>query len=317
MRLHHVDTVDKVSARALAANGRKTGAITTEWDISGKCESPIVRELWGRDSGKDGERYVAIGSGSDARAAVCEVTVPCRRCRPCLRKRAALWRARASSEAMAADRTWFGTLTLNPNSHHTMWLRALARATERGLDLDTDADEMFKARCAEIGKEITLMLKRVREKYAGKLRFLAVFEAHASGLPHVHMLIHQVGPEPLRYDDLKRQWRLGFSVWKLCDVSTASYVCKYLTKSSLARVRASLGYGSEALISLPDTLLRQVFNVNISTTPSQRAALYGRAILQRRLKYDGRFTIPNPVGRASRAGDDIQSPGSGEHPPDT
>lgn len=107
----------------------------------------------------------------------------------------------------------------------------------------------FRERHRAIGAEITKLVKRLREAYQEPLRLLLVVEAHKSGLPHYHMLVHQVNEKPLLYDDLKRLWRFGFSKWKLCEPSAASYVCKYLTKSSLARVRASLGYGDPGEVS--------------------------------------------------------------------
>ena len=45
---------------------------------------------------------------------------------------------------------------------------------------------------------------------------------------------------------LEDAWKLGFTSFKLVEPasSTASYVTKYLTKSALARVRASVHYGT-------------------------------------------------------------------------
>lgn len=141
-----------------------------------------------------------------------------------------------------------GTLTLSPEAHHLMLCRARQRWSARGNgDLDKEGPEdIFAQRHHAIGVEITKFAKRVREKHKGVIRLLCVLEAHKSGLPHYHMLIHQCDGELLRYDDLQTQWGWGFSKWKLCDPAAASYVCKYLTKSSLARVRASLGYGGLA-----------------------------------------------------------------------
>jgi len=45
---------------------------------------------------------------------------------------------------------------------------------------------------------------------------------------------------------LRRQWTLGFSKFNLVDEKdprAAHYVCKYLSKTAEARVRASLQYG--------------------------------------------------------------------------
>jgi hypothetical protein len=88
------------------------------------------------------------------------------------------------------------------------------------------------------------------------MRFLLVAEAHKTGLPHYHALIHEVDPErPVRSRILRQQWTLGFSQCKLVaqgdETKSASYVAKYLAKSAAARVRASQGYGQNAV---PDVL---------------------------------------------------------------
>ena len=64
------------------------------------------------------------------------------------------------------------------------------------------------------------------------------------------MLIHEKDPtKPLRHAQLKDCWRVGFTNFKLVKETperplerAAFYVTKYLSKSSLARVRASMGY---------------------------------------------------------------------------
>lgn len=175
-----------------------------------------------------------------------EMEVRCRKCDNCLRTRAALWRGRAKTEIDAAPRTWFGTLTLAPEHHsRTVMLadRILRRGGERFEDLSSS--EQFKWRHEMISKEITLWLKRVRKESGARLRYCLVAEAHKSGLPHYHMLVHeQAGSPPVRHKVLASQWRLGWNQFKLSDSGAAFYVTKYLTKSSMARVRASRRYGS-------------------------------------------------------------------------
>lgn len=100
-----------------------------------------------------------------------------------------------------------------------------------------------------IGPEITRYLKRVRKESKSSFRYLLVMEAHKSGLPHYHMLLHEKpfgGEIPKRI--LKYQWHLGHTDFKLVDDAQhkAEYMCKYLAKSLLARVRASKGYGIQA-----------------------------------------------------------------------
>lgn len=98
------------------------------------------------------------------------------------------------------------------------------------------------------------------------------------GRPHFHVLLHEVG-SPLvlpnewqvhkgpceadcklgtsslrliHKDDgeahihalVRKQWHHGFSTAVLCgDMRSAVYVCKYVSKDPMARVRASIGYG--------------------------------------------------------------------------
>lgn len=107
------------------------------------------------------------------------------------------------------------------------------------------AQEQFVELCAELGREVTLMLKRLRKQTGVTFKYLLVFEKHKSGLPHCHMLMHeQSSDSPLRHAALTAQWKLGYSKFKLCEsVKSAWYVSKYLAKSVEARVRASLRYG--------------------------------------------------------------------------
>ena len=146
-------------------------------------------------------------------------------------------------------RTWFGTLTLAPQSHFEVVSRIRLRLAKRGEDFDTFPEtRQFSERVHEIGKEITLWLKRVRKESAAKLRYVLVAERHKSGLPHFHLLVHEVCEDrPVAERTLRKQWHLGFSQFKLVaqgdETRTAGYVAKYLTKSALARVRSSVGYG--------------------------------------------------------------------------
>lgn len=54
---------------------------------------------------------------------------------------------------------------------------------------------------------------------------------HEAGTLHDHAFVRQ-------------QWPLGFTTVKRCmDMKSAVYVCKYVSKDPMARVRASIGYG--------------------------------------------------------------------------
>lgn len=142
-------------------------------------------------------------------------------------------------------------------------------------------EEIFQARATEFGVELTKWLKRIRkgdqDHPTPQVRYLLVAEAHDSvqtspeirGRPHFHILLHEqragslVLPdewERRRYrsrgrwkdglfvkDDgfLRKNWEFGFTKFQLAESSgSASYLCKYLTKTLLVRVRASQGYGT-------------------------------------------------------------------------
>ncbi|UIW10394.1 replication initiator protein [Flyfo microvirus Tbat2_171] len=166
----------------------------------------------------------------------------CRKCVQCLRHRARLWTARAMDETKASTRTWFGTLTLAPDRQTWARYSALARMERRCSDT-SDPDAVFAETARVIGDELQRFLKRLRK--VAPLRFLLVCEAHKSGLPHFHALIHEYqGTITKRV--LEGQWRFGFSHWRLVppgDEQKVGYVCKYLAKSAQTRIRASQDYG--------------------------------------------------------------------------
>lgn len=176
-----------------------------------------------------------------------EIETPCRECETCLRKRARLWTARIIAETRAAPRTWFATLTLSPDQQHLALTHARWQAAKKGVDFDAlSAMERFRLHDRAIQPELTKWLKRVRES-GGPFRYCMVLEAHKSNMPHYHAVLHEVTPlHPLRHAMLTDRWRLGFSTFKLVDEpeKAGGYVAKYLAKSNLARVRASIDYGN-------------------------------------------------------------------------
>jgi hypothetical protein len=154
-----------------------------------------------------------------------------------------MWTQRATLECAKANRTWFGTLTLSPWRHDYAANLARIRLARNGVDLEALAPgEQFAERHREISKEITKYLKRVRKKVA--FRYLIICEAHVSGLPHYHILVHETHA-PIEWRHLSWPWKWGFSKFKLVkdEAHSADYVCKYLSKSDRARVRASVRYG--------------------------------------------------------------------------
>lgn len=195
------------------------------------------------------------------RAVAQVVAARCRKCGACLRHRGRLWTARAMDETASSLRTWFGTLTLSPEEAFRMKLRAM-RTLKRSacIEWDTlDADEQFQAICAEVAPELTKWLKRVRKQSRATIRYLLVTEAHKSGLPHWHFLMHEhEGAVSARV--ISDQWRLGFSHRKLVppeDMKAAAYCSKYLSKSALTRVRASAGYGRRGPRLMTDRMMKE------------------------------------------------------------
>lgn len=251
--MRHLSDVHHLAARALSKGGTAVSRSKTTWDISGRCQDPQWIENYGRPAHRPTDleqegRSFTVRPGGPAPYSV-EMWVPCRKCEACLKFRASLWQRRAETEMSRSCRTWLGTLTLRPEIHHLMVSRARAGLSRQGTDYDNLTDMVkFQYLHNQIGKEITKYLKRLRKQSGSPMRYLFVAEAHKSGLPHYHCLIHEPDPRyQVRHAALKSQWSHGFSDFRLVETSrqAARYVAKYLGKSSLARVRASLRYGEE------------------------------------------------------------------------
>lgn len=187
-----------------------------------------------------------------------EIVTPCHKCTECLKARQRLWTARAIQETKDSYRTWYGTLTLSPTAWTIALTRARAAEAAQGVDYDQlPPAERWALWVAQIQPEITKYLKRVRSEGLRKAgfrdvsavkpyRYLLVTEKHKSGVPHFHALVHEVSPDiPVRKATLDGQWTLGLiRQWRLVDdTRPAHYVCKYLAKDALTRVRASIAYG--------------------------------------------------------------------------
>nr|QJB19342.1 MAG: replication initiator protein [Microvirus sp.] len=238
MELHHWSSVAAIVMLALESGGRRVSPTTVEWDVSNGCSSPVMMSYTGRPEAEEGERYVIVSPG-DKHTLTLEMWVACRKCERCMRRRRRMWTMRAAAEISQAKRTWFVTLTLEPSRRY----QCEAIAEKRDIKYRSrEQDEQDKARFAVIAEEIQRFLKRIRKNSGAKLRYICVQELHKSGEPHYHLLIHEV-EGTLTKAVLQAGWRWGFSQAKLTDPRTAIYVCKYLSKSEGARVRASLGYG--------------------------------------------------------------------------
>ena len=181
-------------------------------------------------------------------ASAATLLVKCRKCGPCLRARTNMWSARAIDETVLSSRTWFSTLTLHPSAALTFRARGEQAYIQRGYaPSELRGEVLFRAFAHALGPELQLWLKRVRKNSGASLRYLMVCEAHKSGIPHFHALVHERGDGKATKRTMEAAWRLGFSQFRLVDRSEARearYVCKYLAKSALTRVRASRQYGS-------------------------------------------------------------------------
>ncbi len=261
--LHH-DRLMWLFTRALEGGARRLSMSACEWDISGNCLLPYRTEYVGRPRtgpiDNPDKFFVFEGKKMTMRV---DILTRCGRCEPCGRARAAEWRIRTQQETARAARTWFGTLTLRPDLQYRMLEIARANAGARAIPWDElDDDQRFKRQADASLKEVTKYLKRVRAMSNVPLRYVCVTEKHKSGLPHFHLLVHEVELRPVTHRILSSQWRLGFEKWRLIpfdNLKTASYLCKYLTKTLAVRVRASKFYGqSQATVGAAVTSIRQI-----------------------------------------------------------
>jgi len=238
------------------------------WDVSAKCTSPVYREIRGAVAPMIG-RCVMTDEMERPRGGRTRMHlyVPCRQCPTCLRRRSYMWAAKAMSELEAWPRTWFVTLTLRDEVQQWALQSARRRLDLQAVDYDSLTEaERFKERVRMISPSITRYLKRVREQSQAPLRYFLVAEAHKSGNPHFHALVHETRADrSIPYRVIRDQWDLGFGHAKVVDDNkrAAFYTAKYLSKSALARVRASVRYGSTEHIN--DLSHRQLENAVITS----------------------------------------------------
>lgn len=278
--MHH-DRLARLIADALTRGATRKGVSRVEWDVAGRCMAPVPREIHSRpgagardpddvrvdetlaklqalfpgaeierdgrppDRRRKSEKYIHVRPGTKFPLTLLMYT-RCRKCDWCRKQRAKMWSLRARSETAAAARTWFGTLTLKPEAHHTMLSRARVKIAKQGLDYEAlSIGEQFTLRHVECSIEITKYLKRIRKESSARFRYLLVAEHHKSGLPHYHVLIHETVSGSIKHRTLSSQWPLGFEKWRVVtDLREATYLCKYLSKATVARVRASVAYGT-------------------------------------------------------------------------
>lgn len=234
-------------------------------DFHGNCTDPVFMNMFGYPDAV----LVSLGIEPDRNVSQ-HLYVRCRRCEACLAHRGRVWTARAVSETLASHRTWFGTLTLHPD-RATQARYAADRALAAAISDRGDTTNQFRAMVDFVNPEITRMLKRIRKNSGAGLRYLLVAEAHKSGMPHWHILLHEHSVAcPKRI--LDQAWQYGFCKWKLVETQEprqARYVCKYLSKAALSRVRASAYYGS----AVPDLITERILNATRATRAAIAAKL--------------------------------------------
>lgn len=137
------------------------------------------------------------------------------------------------------------TLTFRDTFRSRMLMAAQASVGGQAW-AELSSEQRSAALAAEAQPYATLWLKRVRAESGAAFRYLMVTELHEDGMPHLHGLLHE-GQVQIRHRCLSRQWIYGYSNVKLVEEGEAAarYVTKYVSKSPVSRVRASVGYGHD------------------------------------------------------------------------
>ena len=241
----------RLADKALQAGGSHLGhSNAVEWDVGAYCDDPQSRTLHAR--GYLGRMTAKYKWASNPKSLSVHLAgLPCRRCAKCLWLKSEQWTDRAMNELSLWPRTWFVTLTLNPAWQHHLFMAEMAELNSRGWrDDDFDqATREWKLRAMGAAKLLTKYLKNVRKPHSGEaaidLRYLCSIERHKSGLPHLHLLMHEAGGK-LTYDRIGDRWKkYGFFKANLVAEHkvAAHYVCKYVSYNEATRVRASQRYG--------------------------------------------------------------------------
>lgn len=198
---------------------RDDNPTTTYARISGDCSDPrfVSKEARLMDSSSDTLDLAAVG-----------LYVRCRQCPECLAQSRSMWTARSFVEVRRASRTWYATFTFGKDFRNRYPVSERINPAKR---------------------ELTLALKRLRKKVgASKFKYIAVFEEHQDGTPHIHMLIHETDPTTrISWRQINEIWhKIGFHSTTLVDESVnmpIGYLLKYIQKDKKTRIRASKDYG--------------------------------------------------------------------------
>lgn len=250
-QLYH-DNALSLLRRAIGAGAERTGLSSARWNIAGSCTDPFWTTYRGRPEG-DPRQFTFKGRKATV---YIDIATRCRRCEQCRRYRSWEWNHRMTEELRQAVRTWYGTLTLRPVEQYRVLVNARRYTEARGVDWETlSEDERFRVRARFALNEVTKYIKRFRKQaYGAKgkapFRWVCVTERHKSGLPHFHMLVHEIEYRPITHKILSQAWGLGFERWRLVQLDerpqdVAWYLCAYLTKDFSTRIRNSEKYGEQ------------------------------------------------------------------------
>ena len=141
----------------------------------------------------------------------------CMRCTPCKRYKAYQWKYRLTEEMYHHPRVWFGTLTARSSMSQDHWSSSWQKYMKMFR-------KTYSAEIAASGPD--------------GFRYFAVQElGSTNGRRHMHCLIFCSSQITER--KLKAKWKHGFSQFKIARPHHFSYVAKYVTKDSQARILAS------------------------------------------------------------------------------
>jgi len=239
------------------------------------CEFPVIFT--------DEYRYPDMENAPGTYPTFIERHVRCRKCANCRKAKARMWAHRCRFELLAAPRTWFVTLTYDQAERQRVINTARVAVARHRITPDkntlpvhavpSDFDALpINQQFAELAKvtarDATLWLKTVRKGRKNhaivslrdpiKYRYILVTEPHQDGFPHFHLLMNEIKGFPLTERRIRRFWNQGkiteAKLVPIMDPSVPWYVCKYINKAGLARVRASHKYG----LPRPDTPFRRM-----------------------------------------------------------
>lgn len=267
---------------------RRNGVMRWEVNSAGECERPVVAHFRGVELPLPGSRF-PLGCRAYLVCTVrrCRQCEWCRRMRSAhwahravtqYERSARTWlgtitlsgfehaRLDAAVAAKAQETGAFWQTEWSPRDYFrercevfgqwlSLWLKRIREADQRRRNGWHDG-------C--MPDAVGRMLKgRTRRNFS----YMLVAEMHKNGRPHWHVLLHEdyafalIRPDEyyvtqkgvIRVDEkamIRKSWQFGFTQFELCrDSRSAGYLCKYLAKDMLWRVRASEGYGEPSEIA--------------------------------------------------------------------